>query len=134
MLVQGMLCSNKVVVSTWQSHYRYLNKSENFLGKIKKIFQPEWFVQQSATWNNNYEVQFREVLAKRGYGFAFNMMQDYNMFTEKLSRKRIQDDKFIQIIFFLLSEFQVIFSEQNSSDFNQLTNTNSKIYRRIFIL
>jgi hypothetical protein len=83
MLVEGMVSSNVHIVSQWYPQYRRLNKSENLLGKIKKIFQPDWFVEQSATWNGDYEVNFREVLTKRGYGFVFNMMQESNMFTEK---------------------------------------------------
>jgi hypothetical protein len=84
MLVEGMVCSDVYVVAKWTPHYRHLNKSENLLGKIRKILQPEWIVEQSATWNGDYEVKFREVLTKRGYGFAFNMIQESNMFTEKL--------------------------------------------------
>jgi hypothetical protein len=100
------------------------------MAKIKKILQPEWFVEQSATWNGNYEVKFREVLTKRGYGFVFNMMQESDMFTEKFEDCKMESSSHLP---FMFPELRVISSEQQTMDFNRLVRNNSKFSRKSLI-
>lgn len=79
--IQGALCDNEFVVRL--SDYSNVKEVENFLPKIKKYYQSEWFTNQTASWNVNFKPVFTEVLTKLGYGFAFNMLPHSKMFTER---------------------------------------------------
>ncbi|XP_070504562.1 uncharacterized protein [Chironomus tepperi] len=46
----------------------------------KNASQVEWFKQQFATWNNNFEAKFAEVRTARGMGFSFNLMDGDDVF------------------------------------------------------
>jgi hypothetical protein len=84
--VRGTLCNNENVVSTQKFNvkdYPRINASENYLGKIKELYQPEWFTNQSASWSGYYEPVFVETLTRRGYGFTFNMLAESKLFTDK---------------------------------------------------
>jgi hypothetical protein len=50
---------------------------------IKKYFQVEWFKNQTSSWNTYYQPEFIEVLTKRGFGFAFNMLPNSKLFTDR---------------------------------------------------
>jgi hypothetical protein len=60
-----------------------LRKLDDFVGRIKKSTQTEWFVNQTAMWNSRYKPEFAEVLTKRGYGFSFNMLPPSKLFTDE---------------------------------------------------
>jgi hypothetical protein len=62
-----------------------LNESlvSEFLPAIKRFYQTDWFRSQTASWNSRYRPEFSEVLTKRGYGFAFNMLAEAELFTDK---------------------------------------------------
>lgn len=78
-----MMCDNTLVTASWLLDIETLNKSENFLQKVKKLYQTKWFSQQTASWNNHYQPEFTEVLTRRGYGFAFNLLPESKLLTEK---------------------------------------------------
>jgi hypothetical protein len=63
--------------------YKTAKKIENFSRKIKKYYQDEWFMNQTASWNKDYKPIFAETLTKRGYAFTFNMLPDFQLLTEK---------------------------------------------------
>jgi hypothetical protein len=63
--------------------YPIAKRPDNFLAKIKELYQPEWFVNQTASWNTNYEPIFVETLTRRGYGFTFNMLPASKLFTDE---------------------------------------------------
>jgi hypothetical protein len=81
--VQGALCANSIIVNDLASKYQNVSKSENYLLKIKNSYQTEWFRSQTASWNSHYQPEFAEVLTKRGYGFAFNMLPESELYSEK---------------------------------------------------
>lgn len=60
-----------------------LDKVENFMGKIKAYLRDSWFPNQTATWDENYQPEFTEILTRRGYGFAFNMLPESQLFTKE---------------------------------------------------
>jgi hypothetical protein len=62
--------------------YKKASKVENYLEKVKLNFEPEWFENQTASWNMIYEAIFTESLTRRGYGFTFNMLPEQEMFTD----------------------------------------------------
>lgn len=41
---------------------------------IKSRSNIDWFRNQNASWDKDYQVPFAEILTTRGYGFAFNIM------------------------------------------------------------
>jgi hypothetical protein len=55
----------------------------DFVPAIRKYFQTEWFMSQSSSWEFHYKSEFTEVLTKRGFGFAFNMLPKSKLFTDK---------------------------------------------------
>jgi hypothetical protein len=83
--VQGFLCNDEMVVRG-KFEYEKANKSENFLGKIKSYYQPKWFMDQAASWNNRYKPVFTEVLTKLGYGSTFNMLPESKLFTKEYEK------------------------------------------------
>jgi hypothetical protein len=83
MFVEGMLCNDNNLVFMPYHKYDSLNKSLDFMPKIKKYYQTEWFTNQSAIWNNRFRPEFTEILTKFGYGFAFNMLPKSELFTDK---------------------------------------------------
>lgn len=79
-----MMCNNDLVVrGRTFLDYDNLNKSEDFIKKIKRYYQTDWFTNQTASWNNRFKPEFTEVLTKLGYGFVFNMLPEMDLFTEK---------------------------------------------------
>jgi hypothetical protein len=63
--------------------YRKATEIEEFSKRIKEYYQVDWFRNQTASWNNVYQPIFTEALTKRGFGFAFNMMPDSELFTKE---------------------------------------------------
>lgn len=78
-----MLCNDALVVHSLYINYSNVSKSENFMLKVKSFYQTEWFQMQFASWNSRSPTEFKEVLTNRGYGFAFNMLDEGNLFTDK---------------------------------------------------
>lgn len=78
-----MLCDYHTVVEGQYMRYNKLERSENFLGKVRKLFLTEWFENQTASWNTYYQPDFTEVLTKRGFGYSFNMLPALQLFTKK---------------------------------------------------
>jgi hypothetical protein len=80
-----MLCDHETLVRSNARSLQYskLDKVENFMKKIKRYYQVYWFTNQTATWNQNYKPEFTEVLTKFGYGFAFNLLPESQLFTNK---------------------------------------------------
>jgi hypothetical protein len=82
--IEGMMCDFDLIVRARPFlEYSKLNKSENFLKKIKRYYRVQWFTNQTATWNTRFRPEFTEVLTKFGYGFAFNMLPESKLFTDK---------------------------------------------------
>jgi hypothetical protein len=79
--IEGMMCNDEYVMR--YINYANASKIENFSTKIKEYYQVDWFANQTASWNGLYQPTFTEVLTKRGYGFAFNMLPDSKLFTKK---------------------------------------------------
>jgi hypothetical protein len=80
--MEGMLCDEELIMRPWDLTKG--SKIENFLEKIKKYYHPEWFMNQTASWNTNFRPIFTESITKgRGYGFSFNMLEDSKLFSEK---------------------------------------------------
>jgi hypothetical protein len=76
-----LLCDDEYVM-------RYLDykdgaEVENFSKRVKEYYQVDWFRNQTASWNNLYQPIFTEVLTKRGFAFAFNMLPDYKLYTKE---------------------------------------------------
>jgi hypothetical protein len=55
----------------------------NMIPVIRNYFQTEWFMNQFSSWEFKYKPEFTEVLTKRGFGFAFNMLPKSKLFTDK---------------------------------------------------
>jgi hypothetical protein len=83
MFIEGMLCNHPITVANFPLRYRGTKKPENFLAKVKTYYQTDWFKNQTASWKDRHQPEFTEVLTKFGYGFAFNMMQNSELFTDK---------------------------------------------------
>ncbi|KAG5668268.1 hypothetical protein PVAND_016215 [Polypedilum vanderplanki] len=45
----------------------------------------KWFINQTATWKRNFKPEFLRVLTRRGFGFAFNMLEPTKLFRESVS-------------------------------------------------
>lgn len=62
-----------------------LNQSyvSDLLPVFKRYYQRGWFIRQSASWNSRFDAEFTEILTKRGYGFAFNMLPKSKLFTDE---------------------------------------------------
>jgi hypothetical protein len=56
---------------------------DNFIKKIRELYRVEWFLNQTASWNTNYKPIFTETITRRGFAFAFNMLQGSKLFTER---------------------------------------------------
>jgi hypothetical protein len=79
-----MLCDNEMTVRSIRFlQYSKLDKVENLLKKIKRYYQVNWFTNQTASWNQNFNPEFTEILTKFGYGFAFNLLPESQLFTDK---------------------------------------------------
>jgi mannose/fructose/N-acetylgalactosamine-specific phosphotransferase system component IID len=65
----------------------FQNLNDSFVSKIvpiiKEYFQVDWFKNQTTSWNTYYQPEFTEVLTKRGFGFAFNMLPNSKLFTDR---------------------------------------------------
>jgi acid-sensing ion channel, other len=85
--VEGFLCDEEFVIrgASLMKGFRTAEKPENFLQKVKMYYQPEWFQNQTGSWNTHFKPIFIETLTRRGYGFTFNMLDNSKMFTDKLS-------------------------------------------------
>jgi hypothetical protein len=81
MYVEAMLCDHDL--DEIGKYSPRMNKSEDLMKKIKKYYQPKWFVKQKASWNLRYKPVFSEVLTKFGYGFTFNMLPKSKLFTSR---------------------------------------------------
>jgi hypothetical protein len=57
-------------------------KGKEFLPKIRKYFQSDWFMNQTAMWNENFKPTFVES-SKSGYVLTFNMLPGQEMFNQK---------------------------------------------------
>ena len=78
---QGMLCDTEYVVR--YVDFKGARKPEDFMSRVKELYEHEWFENQTASWNTNFKAEFTEVMTKRGFGFAFNMLPDSELFTEE---------------------------------------------------
>jgi hypothetical protein len=76
-----LLCDDEL--SRRSPDYTHASEIEEFPKRIKEYYQVEWFRNQTASWNNLYQPIFTEVLTKRGFGFAFNMLPDTKLFTKE---------------------------------------------------
>jgi hypothetical protein len=84
LFVEGMLCNEGNMVGYPESfQYDTLPKPKNFMPRIKKQLLTDWFENHTASWNNRYKPEFEEILTRRGYGFAFNMLPKSQLFTDK---------------------------------------------------
>lgn len=84
--VEKLLCDDDGVIMSEHMNevvFPKANKSENFYQKIKKDFYPEWFMNQTVSWHTIYKPIFKEVLTRRGYGYAFNMLPESKLFTKE---------------------------------------------------
>jgi hypothetical protein len=79
---KAILCNVDYVMTGLDS--KRLRKIDDFVGRISNSTLTEWFVDQKALWNSHYKPEFVEVLTKRGYGFAFNMLPSSKLFTDEL--------------------------------------------------
>jgi hypothetical protein len=65
----------------------FTSMNESLVSKIvpaiKEYYQVDWFKNQTTSWNTYYQPEFTEVLTKRGFGFAFNMLPNSKLFTER---------------------------------------------------
>jgi hypothetical protein len=85
LFIETMLCDLDWVFL--RNNFKNLNDS--FVSKIvpivKEYFQVDWFKNQTSSWNTYYQPEFTEVLTKRGFGFAFNMLPNSKLFTDRYS-------------------------------------------------
>jgi hypothetical protein len=81
--VEGILCDEGFFLMNRNLNLANLNKSENYLQKIRAYHQTKWFINQTASWNSRYQAKFTDILTRVGYGFAFNMIPNSEMFTDK---------------------------------------------------
>lgn len=79
--VRGFLCNIGYVLTRMDGNK--LSPIEDLLPVIKNLYQIEWFKNQSATWNKDYEPVFTEVFSKSGYGFSFNQLPKTKLFTKE---------------------------------------------------
>lgn len=83
--MNGAICDQDLVVRSmiFINGYKKASKVKNYLEKIKNHYQPEWFLNQTASWNNRFETVFIETLTRRGYGYTFNMLTETKLFTDE---------------------------------------------------
>jgi hypothetical protein len=78
-----MLCNDEMFVYRIAHGFSKLNKSEDFVNKIRNYLQVEWFTNQTATWNDNFAPVFTATPTKVGFGFTFNMESNQELFTDE---------------------------------------------------
>jgi hypothetical protein len=83
--IEGFLCDEEYVVRNddFVKGFHTVKTPENFLQKVKKYYQREWFQNQTASWNTHFKPIFIVTLTRRGYAFTFNMLDNSKMFTDK---------------------------------------------------
>jgi hypothetical protein len=84
--MEGFFCNRDFVTRNKyfiEGAFQTNNKSADYYNKLKQYYHPEWFMQQTATWNTNFKPVFRESLTRRAFGFTFNMLDESKLFTER---------------------------------------------------
>jgi hypothetical protein len=84
--IEGFLCDNEFVTRSAyliEGAYAENDRVADYYNKIKVYYQPEWFMEQTATWNSKYKPVFTETLTRRAFGFTFNMLSESKLFTEE---------------------------------------------------
>jgi hypothetical protein len=64
---------------------QYANRSKigNILEMIRKYYQKDWFMNQTASWNTRFQPVFTDLLTRRGFGSTFNMLVGSKLFTNE---------------------------------------------------
>jgi hypothetical protein len=78
------MCNKDFVTRTRyliEGPFKTNNISADFYNKIKEFYEPEWFMNQTASWNSIFKPVFTESLTRRGYGFTFNMLTESKLLT-----------------------------------------------------
>lgn len=64
----------------------YIGESTNYKDKIIEVIREhsdiDWLRAQNGSWNENFKVEFAEILTTRGFGFSFNIMDFDEIFRE----------------------------------------------------
>jgi hypothetical protein len=82
--IEAMLCDLDWVFQ--RNNFQNLNDSfvSKMVSATKEYYQVDWFKNQTSSWNTYYRPEFTEVLTKRGFGFAYNMLPNSKLFTDRL--------------------------------------------------
>lgn len=73
------VCESRYSFST---RFEY-NITHLVIDHMKKNSPKDWFSNQSATWNRQFEPAFAEMVTQQGMGFTFNMIDSSALFIEE---------------------------------------------------
>ena len=77
-------CLTQMIVCRKIEFYSRLNYIHGYGGSIieiaKNYTRNSWFKEQYGSWNSEFSVPFAEILTRRGYAFAFNVINSSDLY------------------------------------------------------